>query len=47
MADYVERVLLASRPSRLFINVMWTNGLIDDTWPETDLEQIYRLRESI
>jgi hypothetical protein len=44
MADYVRRVRAASRTTRgLFINVDITNGLIDDTWPETDLEEVYRL----
>jgi Uroporphyrinogen decarboxylase (URO-D) len=46
MADYVRRVMNACQTYRgLFINVDITNGLIDDSWPETDLEQIYRLFE--
>lgn len=44
MADYVGKLLEAKKTSRgLFINVDITNGLIDDSWPETDLEEIYRL----
>jgi hypothetical protein len=44
MADYVRRVRNASRTYRgLFINVDITNGLIDDSWQETDLEEIYNL----
>ncbi|MCA9903432.1 MAG: hypothetical protein KC547_06220 [Anaerolineae bacterium] len=47
MADYVRRVKAASKTYRgLFINVDITNGLIDDTWPETDLEEIYGLFEA-
>lgn len=46
MADYVRRVLAARRTNRgLFIHVDVTNGLIDESWPETDLEEIYRLIE--
>lgn len=42
MTDYVQRVLAASKTYRgLFINVDITNGLIDESWPETDLEQVY------
>lgn len=44
MADYVRRVMAASRtPRGLFINVDITNGLIDESWPETDLHEIYAL----
>jgi uroporphyrinogen-III decarboxylase len=44
MADYVAKILRAKKTNRgLFINVDITNGLIDDAWPETDLEEIYRL----
>ncbi len=44
MTDYTRRVIAASKTYRgLFINVDITNGLIDETWPETDLEQIYRI----
>ena len=46
MAGYVRRVLAARRTNRgLFIHVDVTNGLIDDTWPETDLDEIYALIE--
>ncbi len=44
MADFVRRVMAAAKTYRgLFINVDITNGLVDETWPETDLEEIYRL----
>jgi hypothetical protein len=44
MADYVATILRHKRTNRgLFINVDITNGLIDDSWPETDLDEIYRL----
>jgi hypothetical protein len=44
MADYVTKILRAKKTNRgLFINVDITNGLIDDSWPETDLDEIYRL----
>jgi hypothetical protein len=44
MGDFVRRVKAASRTYRgLFIHVDITNGLIDDTWPETDLAEIYDL----
>ena len=44
MADFVQRVKAASRTYRgLFINVDITNGLLDDSWPETNLEEIYSL----
>ncbi len=43
MADYVTRVLNAARTCRgLFIHVDITNGMVDETWPETDLDEIYR-----
>lgn len=46
MADYVERILRASRTARgLFIHVDITNGLIDGSWPETDPDEIDRLIE--
>lgn len=42
--DYVERILKSKKTNRgLFINVDVTNGLIDETWPETDLNEIYKL----
>ena len=44
MADYVVTILKSKKTNRgLFINVDITNGLIDDDWPETDLDEIYRL----
>lgn len=44
MADFVRRVMHASKTYRgLFINVDITNGLLDSTWPETDLELIYSI----
>jgi hypothetical protein len=44
MADYVATLLKAKKTNRgLFINVDITNGLIDDSWPETDLAEVYRL----
>jgi hypothetical protein len=44
MADYVATILRQKKTNRgLFINVDITNGLIDDSWPETDLAEIYRL----
>jgi hypothetical protein len=44
MADYVARILRAKKTNRgLFIHADITNGLIDDSWPETDLEQIYEI----
>jgi hypothetical protein len=44
MADYVAAILESKKTNRgLFINVDITNGLIDDDWPETDLDEIYRL----
>jgi hypothetical protein len=47
MADYVRKILRARKTNRgLFINVDITNGLIDESWPETDLDEIYGLLES-
>lgn len=44
MADFVRRILKAApTPRGLFIHVDITNGLVDDAWPETDLDEIYRL----
>ena len=41
MADYVERLLQAAPTYRgLFINVDVTNGIVDGTWPETDIQAI-------
>ncbi len=48
MVDFVERVLAARKTNRgLFINVDVTNGLIDDGWPTTDLEEIYRIFDAL
>jgi len=44
MPDFVRRVLdAAPTPRGLFIHVDITNGLVGDSWPETDLDKIYRL----
>jgi hypothetical protein len=44
MADYVASILESKKTNRgLFLNVDITNGLIDDSWPETDLAEIPRL----
>src|SRR5664279_1534035 len=44
MTDFVQRVVAASKTYRgLFIHVDVTNGLIDETWQETDLDQIYSI----
>ncbi len=44
MADYVASILKAKKTNcGLFIHVDITNGLIDETWPETDVEEIYGL----
>jgi hypothetical protein len=44
MADYVAKILESKTTNRgLFIHLDITNGLIDETWPETDLDEIYRL----
>jgi len=46
MADYVRQLLAARKTNRgLFIHVDITNGLVDESWPETDLDEIYRLLE--
>lgn len=46
MTDYVRQMLAERKTNRgLFIHVDVTNGIIDDTWPETDLDEIYRLIE--
>ncbi len=46
MADYVRRILAVARTRRgLFIHVDVTNGLVDEEWPETDLDEIYSLIE--
>ena len=47
MADFVSRVLAAApTPRGLFLHVDITNGLVPDDWPETDLDEIYRLVDS-
>jgi uroporphyrinogen decarboxylase-like protein len=47
MNDFVRRVKTAAATYRgLFINVDITNGLVDENWPEADLEEIYRLIET-
>ena len=44
MADYVATILKSKKTNRgLFINVDITNGLIDESWPQTDLAEIYGL----
>jgi uroporphyrinogen-III decarboxylase len=44
MADYVRQAMAARTTNRgLFIHVDVTNGILDDTWPTTDLEEIYSL----
>lgn len=44
MSDFVQRVKAAARTYRgLFINVDITNGLLDENWPEVDLDDVYRL----
>jgi uroporphyrinogen-III decarboxylase len=46
MADYVRRVLKAAKTwPGLFIHVDITNGMVDDSWPETDVNEIYRILE--
>lgn len=48
MVDFVERALAARKTNRgLFINVDVTNGLIDESWPVTDFEEIYRLFDAL
>jgi hypothetical protein len=47
MADYVRKVLQAAGTTRgLFVHVDITNGLVDENWPETDLDEIYALLEN-
>ena len=44
MADYVREIMSARKTNRgLFIHVDVTNGIIDDSWPVTDLEEVYSL----
>jgi hypothetical protein len=44
MAGYVASILGQKKTNRgLFIHVDITNGLVDEAWPETDIQEIYRL----
>ena len=44
MADFVEKTVAAApTPRGLFIHVDITNGLVGSDWPETDLDEIYRI----
>jgi len=44
MTDYVMSLLRAKKTNRgLFVHVDITNGLVDESWPETDPEEIYSL----
>jgi hypothetical protein len=44
MKDYVGQILKAAPTYRgLFINVDVTNGILDETWPETDIQEIERM----
>ena len=44
MTDFVSRILREARTCRgLFIHIDITNGMVDDSWPETDLDEIYGL----
>lgn len=44
MADYVAKIMKAKKTNRgLFINVDITNGLVDESFAETDLDEIYDL----
>jgi uroporphyrinogen-III decarboxylase len=43
MTDYVQKILQAARTNcGLFLNIDVTNGVLDENWPETDLDQIYQ-----
>jgi hypothetical protein len=44
MADYVTSILKAKKTNRgLFIHIDITNGLVDESWPETNIDEIYGL----
>ncbi|MDH4272828.1 MAG: hypothetical protein OEW18_12730, partial [Candidatus Aminicenantes bacterium] len=44
MADYVTSILKAKKTNRgLFIHIDITNGLVDESWPETNVDEIYGL----
>ena len=46
MKDFVSRILHAAPTYRgLFINVDITNGILGDSWPETDVAEISRMIE--
>lgn len=48
MVDFVKRILAQRKTNRgLFVNVDVTNGLIDEDWPITDFEEIYRLFDAL
>ena len=47
MADFVRKVIAtAPTPRGLFIHVDITNGLVDASWPETDLDEITALLDA-
>ena len=47
MADFVRKVIAAApAPRGLFIHVDITNGLVDASWPETDLDEITALLDA-
>jgi uroporphyrinogen-III decarboxylase len=47
MAEYVKSIMRHATTCRgLFINVDVTNGIVDNNWPVTNLEEIYLLIES-
>ena len=47
MADFVRKVVAAApTPRGLFIHVDITNGLVDESWPETDLDEITAVLEA-
>jgi len=44
MADFVLKIKKMCRSFRgIFIHVDITNGLVDETWPETNLEEVYQI----